>query len=139
MLRAAWRSFLAHKLRLASTGLAIVLGVGFVCGSLVLTDTINATFRHLFTQADAGISLQIEAVDALSTNSATSTGGAQPVPEAVLGRVKAVPGVADAIGDVQGSAVILDKLGKPINPPGPPTIGLAFSPDPALSGLTVRQ
>lgn len=139
MWRAAWRSFLAHKIRLASTGLAIVLGVGFVCGSLVLTDTINATFRNLFTQADAGISLQIQAVDALSTDSATSTGGAQPIPASVLAQVKAVPGVADAIGDVQGNAVILDHAGKPINPPGPPTIGLAFSPDPALSGLTVRQ
>ena len=139
MLRAAWRSFLAHKIRLASTGLAIVLGVGFVCGSLVLTDTINATFRNLFTQADAGISLQIQAVDALSTDSATSTGGAQPMPDSVLNQVKAVPGVADAIGDVQGSAVILDHAGKPINPPGPPTIGLAFSPDPGLSGLTVRS
>lgn len=139
MWRAAWRSFLAHKLRLASTGLAIVLGVGFVCGSLVLTDTINATFRNLFTQANAGISLQIQAVDALSTDSATSTGGAQPVPASVLARVKAVPGVANAVGDVQGSAVILDRAGKPINPPGPPTIGLAFPPDPALSGLTVRK
>ena len=138
MWRAAWRSFLAHKLRLASTGLAIVLGVGFVCGSLVLTDTINATFKNLFTRADAGISLQIEAVDALSTDSATATGGAQPIPQAVLDQVKAVPGVADAIGDVQGSAVILDHKGKPINPPGPPTLGFAFSSDPALSGLTLR-
>jgi len=136
MWRAAWRSFLAHKLRLASTGLAIVLGVGFVCGSLVLTDTINSTFHNLFQQADAGISVEVQAVDALA--GASTNAGTQPMPASVLPRVQAVPGVADAVGDVSGVAVILDRHGKAINPPGPPTIGLNFTPDPALFGLTMR-
>ena len=137
MWRAAWRSFLAHKLRLASTGLAIVLGVGFVCGSLVLTDTINATFHNLFQQADAGISVEVQAVDALA-RAGTNT-GTQPMSDSVLPRVQAVPGVADAVGDVVGVAVILDRHGKAIDPPGPPTLGLNFTPDPALFGLTLRS
>src|SRR5918999_726680 len=41
MLRAAWKSLVARKLRLVLTALSIVLGVGFVSGTYVLTDTID--------------------------------------------------------------------------------------------------
>lgn len=136
MWRAAWRSFLGHKLRLASTGLAIVLGVGFVCGSLVLTDTINATFNRLFTQADAGVSVEVQAIDALAQG---NSGGAQPMPDSVLSRVQSVPGVAAAVGDVEGVAVLINHDGKPISSVGPPTIGLSYSPVTSLSGLTLQQ
>ena len=44
MLRSAWRSLLHHKLRLVLSGVAIVLGVGFVVGTLIFTDTLNSTF-----------------------------------------------------------------------------------------------
>ena len=50
MFRASWRSLLAHKLRLALTAVAVVLGVAFVSGSLVFTDTLSKTFTELFTQ-----------------------------------------------------------------------------------------
>ena len=42
------RTSLAHKRRLASTFLAVVLGVAFLAGNLVLTDTITKTFDDLF-------------------------------------------------------------------------------------------
>jgi len=48
MLRSAWRSLLHHKLRLVLSGVAIVLGVGFVVGTLIFTDTLNSTFTNLF-------------------------------------------------------------------------------------------
>src|ERR1700753_3311684 len=43
------KALLAHKLRQALTALAIVLGVTFISGTLVLTDTLNNTFSTLFT------------------------------------------------------------------------------------------
>ena len=49
MLRASLRSLRARKLRLLLTGLSIVLGVGFVAGTYVLTDTMNAAFDDLFS------------------------------------------------------------------------------------------
>ena len=41
------KGLLAHKLRLALTALAIVLGVAFISGTFVLTDTLNNTFTVL--------------------------------------------------------------------------------------------
>ena len=42
------KGLLAHKLRLALTALAIVLGVTFISGTFVLTDTLQNTFTVLF-------------------------------------------------------------------------------------------
>ena len=50
MWRATFKSLLAKKLRLVLTALSVVLGVGFVAGTYVLTDTMNAAFEELFAQ-----------------------------------------------------------------------------------------
>ena len=50
MLRATLRGLLAHKVRLLLTAVAVVLGVAFVTGSLVFTDTLGKTFDDLFNQ-----------------------------------------------------------------------------------------
>ena len=42
------KGLMAHKLRLALTALAIVLGVTFISGTPVLTDTLHPTFTTLF-------------------------------------------------------------------------------------------
>ena len=44
MLRATLKSLLARKLRLTLSALAVVLGVAFVAGAFVLTDTLGRTF-----------------------------------------------------------------------------------------------
>ena len=51
MWRATFKALLAKKLRFALTALSVVLGVGFVAGTFVLTDTMNAAFDQLFDQA----------------------------------------------------------------------------------------
>jgi len=43
------KGMLDHKLRLALTALAVVLGVTFISGTFVLTDTLNNTFSVLFS------------------------------------------------------------------------------------------
>ena len=55
MLHVTLKGLLAHKLRLALTALAVVLGVAFMAGSLVLTDTIRAVFDDLFAEVNAGV------------------------------------------------------------------------------------
>ncbi len=55
MLRSAWRSLLHHKLRLILSGVAIVLGVGFVVGTLIFTDTLNSTFTGLFADTTSDV------------------------------------------------------------------------------------
>ncbi len=51
MIRATFRSLLARKLRLALSGVAVVLAVTFIAGSLVLNDTLGRTFDNLFSSA----------------------------------------------------------------------------------------
>ena len=49
MLRTTFKSLAAHKFRLFATSLAVMLGVAFMAGTLVLTDTIQKTFDDLFS------------------------------------------------------------------------------------------
>ena len=53
------RGLMARKLRLGLTALAIVIGVTFVTGTLVLGDTLNRTFDNLIGTAYQHVSFQI--------------------------------------------------------------------------------
>lgn len=49
MFRLALKSALAKKRRLFGTTLSVMLGVAFLAGTLVFTDTIQRTFDDLFS------------------------------------------------------------------------------------------
>ena len=51
MFRAAWKSLLGRKLRLLMSTFAIVLGVAFVAGSFVFTDTLSRSFTAIFASS----------------------------------------------------------------------------------------
>src|SRR5919206_3945367 len=128
MLRAAIRSVLAHKVRLLLTALSVVLGVGFVTGTYVLTDTMNAAFDELFHAAAAGSDVVVRATSAFQpAESGPGGGGAdqrKPVPASLLRTVQSVDGVTKAVGEVSGYAQMVDpSTGKAIGGVGPPTIG----------------
>ena len=55
MFRTALKNLLARKFRLLTTGLAVLLGVAFVAGTLVLTDTVRRTFNS--AQGDREVTL----------------------------------------------------------------------------------
>jgi putative ABC transport system permease protein len=84
------KGLLAHKFRLALTGLAIVLGVTFVSGTLVLTDTLHQTFTTLFSTIYQHVDFEVRGTAALSSNS--PGGGAQrnPIPQSVAATVRKV-------------------------------------------------
>ena len=129
------KGLLAHKLRLALTGLAIVLGVTFISGTLVLTDTLHNTFNTLFGHIYQNVDFEVRAKAAFNSN--TAGGGAQrkPIPESLLAPVQHVPGVAYAAGNVSGYAQFVAPDGKAVSTGGAPTIGLSFDPNPQLSSL----
>src|SRR5829696_1476030 len=137
--KATLKGLMAHKLRLAATALAIVLGVSFVAGTYVLTDTITASFDNLFKQVTQGIDV---AVRSSETFGGLDTGGEtrDPMPEALLDRVKAVDGVRVAEGSVTGYAQLVGKDGKAVTTGGAPSLGVSFSQDTAFSaGSTIRS
>ena len=143
MLRATIKSLLARKLRLLLTALAVVLGVGFTAGTFVLTDTALASFDDLFGQAFSKIDVVVQAHQAFNPTEGGGGGGGggqelSPVPQDLLPKVKAVPGVRYAEGSVQAYAQITDPVtGKGIANGGAPLIGSSWSPN--ISAFTLVQ
>src|ERR1700726_629343 len=105
------KGLLAHKLRLALTALAIVLGVTFIAGTFVLTDTLHNTFNTLFSNIYQNVDFQVRgAAQFGSGGSATRN----PIPESILTTVRGVPGVEAAEGSVTGYAQYISPDGKAI-------------------------
>ena len=101
MFRAAIRSLLARKVRLLLTCLSVVLGVGFMAGTFVLTDTMTRAFNDLFDTAYSSIDVLVRSENAFTAQT-SSLDEREPMPESVLADVRGVSGVARAEGDVVG-------------------------------------
>ena len=141
MWRAALKSLRARKLRLGLTAFAIVLGVGFVAGSLVLTDTALAAFDDLFGDIFARTDVVVQAENAFQDIAAGGGGGGgqerDPIPEAVLADIEALPDVAAADGSVGGFAQVIDpETDEVISGGGAPSIGSSWDPDVTAFELT---
>ena len=109
MLRISIRSLLAHKMRMAMSVFAVVLGTAFISGALVFGDSLTKILDGAFTGS---------AVDlAVSPKPAVDGGFDQqvnvPLKDATLATLRAVPGVADAQGTVEQFGVyVLDAKNK---------------------------
>jgi putative ABC transport system permease protein len=112
MFKATLRGMLAHRLRLALTALAIALGTGFMAASFIFTSTLTHSLDSLFSQAASGTDVVVQHVAPPGAGLGAGSGGSKPVSAALLGAIRAVPGVAAADGVVSGRAVLLDKHGK---------------------------
>jgi putative ABC transport system permease protein len=125
VLRLALRGLLARKLRTVLTGFAVVLGVAFVTGTFVFTDTIDASFKNLFERAQKGVDVSVQARLAVEEDFATPP----TMPADTLQKVESVDGVDAAYGSVSSDGTLLDRDGKPILSNGPPTLLLSTSPE----------
>ncbi len=139
MFNATIKGLLAHKLRLALTALSIVLGVAFVSGTYILSDTITRTFDDLFAEITKGVDLQVRTATGLKNTDTGSGEERDPVPASLLSTVRGIPGVAKAGGDVAGYAQIVDKKGKAVTTGGAPTIGVVWTTDLDESPLSVKE
>ena len=61
MWRVTLRGLVAHKVRYALTALAVLLGVAFMAGTFVFTDTIKHTFDGLFNDVYRNTSAVVRA------------------------------------------------------------------------------
>ncbi|WP_431877610.1 ABC transporter permease [Micromonospora marina] len=124
MLRATLKSLLARKLRLLLSGLAVVLGVMFVSGAFVLTDTLGRSFDAVFADAYSEVDVSVEAKPKIDVSTTEGMPVSTPMPASVLDRVKAVPGVAEAEGVVAAEgARMIGSNGKVVTSFGPPQLG----------------
>jgi putative ABC transport system permease protein len=148
-----------RRLRSALTALAILLGVAMIAGTYVQTDQIRTAFEDIEQTANQGT----DAVVRPKTEFGSTLSGGRPLPESLVDRVNAVPGVARAAGQLWESgalvvdgeriasdfapSAVLSTLGEPFDPTdpvegrhptGPGEVGV-ISKTAAEQGLRVGQ
>lgn len=124
MIKVIMRGLLARKFRLFATALAVTLGVAFMAGTLVLTDTFGQTFNDLSAGVYKGTDAAVRATAVF--NGPQFTGEQRPFVDAsLIDRLSRVPGVAAAEGSVFGYTRLIGKDGKALGNPanGAPTLG----------------
>ena len=122
MWKATVKGILARKVRLLLTAFAVVLGVSFVSGTYVLTDTLDRSFQGLFGQFGSGIDLVVREHAPFGGDS-----GRQRFASDVTDRVAAVDGVNTAHGVLLDYAQFVDRDGENIQTGGAPTSGITWA------------
>jgi len=93
----------AHKVRFMLTGIAVVLGVAFMAGTMILTDTMEKTFDGLFATTNEGIDVVVERSGSIEGDFEVH----ERVDAAVVDQVRAIDGVAAASGSIEGFAQLV--------------------------------
>jgi putative ABC transport system permease protein len=117
------KSLWARKFRALATTFAVVLGVAFVAGSYVLTDTIFAAFDEIFSESLKGTSVVIRADNPVKQDN----GEIPTVAASLLPRAQRTPGVRLAAGAIFTPGGFFDAEGN--------KIGNKFAPKFISSGL----
>ncbi|REH19319.1 MULTISPECIES: ABC transporter permease [unclassified Streptomyces] len=125
-------SLRSHKRRFAGTFLAVVLGVAFLTGTLVMGDTLRASFDTLFGNAAGGTDAVVRSADAITTPG-ESQGVRQPVGTELVRTLERVDGVAAVAPSIQGAGQLVGANGDPIGGQGPPTLAGNWITDPELN------
>ncbi|QWC84085.1 ABC transporter permease [Nocardioidaceae bacterium] len=132
MRRATWRSLLARKARLLLSTFAIVLGVAFVAGSLIFTDTLERSFTAVFSATVGDVVVSPEGGTSAEGSPTARTVGADLVEE-----LAEVDGAAGAEGHVDAVGVfVVDREGEAVGGFGPPGLGTNYTSGPAADGQT---
>jgi putative ABC transport system permease protein len=95
MTSVALKGILRRKTRTVLTSLAIVLGVGMVCGTFIFTDTVQRAFNGVFSSSYEHTSLVVAGKQIV-----TGAGMSPTVPASLVEKVRAVPGVQAAAGNL---------------------------------------
>ena len=138
MFRTSWKGLLGHKFRFVATALAVMLGVAFMAGTLVLTDTIRSTFDNLFADVYQGTDAVVRAKASFEGPPGAGVQRGR-VDAALVDTVRRVDGVAAAEGDFGGYARLVGKDGQALGNPatGAPTLGLSWTENRALNTFTL--
>ena len=133
MWRLALKGVIAQRLRLALTGLAIVLGVAFVAGTFVFGDTLNRGFDQLFAGVYANTDVVVQGSGAVDEQERP------PFPEGLLATVRAVDGVKAAVGTVGGPATLIKADGSVLRTGGGPAMGMSWDSNVDISPMRLRE
>ncbi|MEV4972850.1 ABC transporter permease [Streptomyces scopuliridis] len=128
MFRTALRTVLAHKARLLMTVLAVMLGVAFVSGTLVFTDTLGNAFQNQSAKSYKDVAVGVTSYDNRDSGEADAGKASYGVSQETVGKIEGLDGVASVTGRVNGFAGVADPDGKLIGN-GWVNTGSNFAPD----------
>jgi putative ABC transport system permease protein len=131
MFKVTWRNLVARKIRLALSAFAIVLGVAFVAGSFIFTDSLGGAFNGIIKGTTADVEVRPTGsgdFDSFGVDNRT-------LPASLVDDLRALPEVAeaDATSQVQGVFVI-SKDGKLVGGNGPPGFAFNYNETKAITG-----
>jgi putative ABC transport system permease protein len=125
----------AHKVRYALTGVAVVLGVAFMAGTMVLTDTMQQTFDGVIASANDGTDVIVRRSAAIDGDFGEAR---DRVDAAVVDQVAGVEGVQGARGSIGGFAQLVHAGGKAADTEGMEmTLGANWIDDDRLNPFTL--
>ncbi|WP_330456165.1 ABC transporter permease [Streptomyces sp. NBC_00820] len=137
-LRLSLNSLRTHRRRFAGTFLAVFLGVAFLAGTLVMGDTLRASFDTMFGEAAGGTDAVVRGADVITTPG-NAQGVRSPVETLLVTAVERVPGVAAAAPDIQGAGQLVGADGRPVGGQGPPTLAGNWIPDAKLNPYRLAE
>ena len=136
MWRVTIRGLLAKKLRLFTTALAVMLGVAFMSGTLVLTDTMGKVFDDLFADVNRGTDAFVRGQTVFKSDFGDVR---SRIPASLVTTVQDTEGVKAAEGSVQGYAQLVKANGKALSSGQAPNIGSSWGEVPELNPWTIVQ
>ncbi|MEV6755170.1 FtsX-like permease family protein [Streptomyces sp. NPDC051214] len=136
--RISLASLRGHKRRFAGTFLAVMLGVAFLAGTLVMGDTLRGSFDTMFGNATRGTDAVVRSADTITTPD-DSQGTRQPVKTSLVERIERTDGVAAAAPAIQGAGQLLGKDREPIGGEGPPTLAGNWIDDKELNAYQLAE
>ncbi|TQN31850.1 putative ABC transport system permease protein [Haloactinospora alba] len=123
MLRTTLAGLRMHTGRLVATALAIVLGVMFVSGTLVFSDTLE---EGVDSQV-MGSASDFESIVTPEEGAGAPADAEPPLTPELLDRIEGLDEVASASGTIQGDTPVLDKDGRALGQT--PTTGISVDGD----------
>ncbi|MFD7628656.1 ABC transporter permease [Streptomyces sp. NPDC059851] len=112
MFRTALRNVLAHKARLLMTVLAVMLGVAFVSGTFVFTDTVSKAMSDQSRKSYDGVAVSVTHYGPGRAEDGTKEEGEPGISQQTLDKLAKLGGVDSVAGRVSGFAGVADPNGK---------------------------
>jgi putative ABC transport system permease protein len=131
------KSVWSHRRRLIGSLVAVVLGVAFLSGTLLLGDTLRSNFDTLLTQANGSTDVIVRS--ATKVSDAQGQSNRATVDASLVAQVGSVDGVEAAVPYIEGYGRLVGRDGKTIGGVGPPTRAANWVTVPSLNPYHVVE
>jgi putative ABC transport system permease protein len=134
-----FKTIVANKARFFLTSVAVILGVAFMAGTLVLTDTIATAYDDLAGNVYESTDAVVRSASSVTADDENPTRGT--IDAEVLDQVRAVPGVEAADAQILGIAIVVGPDGELLDASDnrAPPIALAWPADDRLNPMELVE